>query len=43
MAKLNGALVIAVIALVTARLRFFPFLIFGENRKTPPPMASLKP
>ena len=27
---------IAVIALVTAALRFLPFLIFGENRKTPP-------
>jgi branched-subunit amino acid transport protein AzlD len=26
---------IAVIALVTAVLRFLPFLIFGENRKTP--------
>ena len=27
---------IAVTALVTAALRFLPFLIFGENRKTPP-------
>ena len=26
---------IAVCALVTALLRFLPFLIFGENRKTP--------
>lgn len=26
---------IAVCALVTAGLRFLPFLIFGENRKTP--------
>lgn len=28
-------MMIAVIALVTAGLRFLPFLIFGENRKTP--------
>ena len=27
---------IAVIALVTAALRFLPFLLFGENRQTPP-------
>ena len=27
---------IAVIALVTATLRFLPFLLFGENRQTPP-------
>ena len=26
----------AVAALVTAGLRFLPFLIFGENRQTPP-------
>lgn len=32
---------IAVCALVTAGLRFFPFLIFGENRKTPPVIAYL--
>jgi branched-subunit amino acid transport protein AzlD len=32
---------IAVIALVTAALRFLPFLIFGENRKTPPLVAYL--
>ena len=36
MPNLHSALMIAVIALVTAALRFFPFLIFGENRKTPP-------
>lgn len=36
MDKLNSAAMIAVIALVTAALRFLPFLIFGENRKTPP-------
>lgn len=27
--------VVAVIALVTAALRFLPFLLFGGNRKTP--------
>ena len=32
---------IAVIALVTAALRFLPFLIFGENRKTPPLVSYL--
>ena len=31
-----SAALIAVIALVTAGLRFLPFLIFGEGRKTPP-------
>ena len=35
MDKLHAALTIAVIALVTIGLRFLPFLIFGENRKTP--------
>lgn len=35
MFDLHAALLIAVIALVTALLRFLPFLIFGENRKTP--------
>lgn len=32
---------IAVCALVTAALRFLPFLIFGENRKTPPVITYL--
>ena len=32
---------IAVCALVTAVLRFLPFLIFGENRTTPPVIAYL--
>ena len=41
MADLHSALTIAVIALVTAGLRFLPFLIFGENRKTPPLIAHL--
>ena len=35
MPDLHSALMIAVIALVTAGLRFLPFLIFGENQKTP--------
>ena len=35
MPDLHSALMIAVIALVTAALRFLPFLIFGENRNTP--------
>jgi len=37
----HAILTIAVCALVTAGLRFFPFLIFGENRKTPPVIAYL--
>lgn len=37
----HSALMIAVIALVTAVLRFLPFLIFGENRKTPPLVSYL--
>lgn len=35
------AAVIAVAALVTAGLRFLPFLIFGEKRQTPPIVAYL--
>ena len=41
MPDMHSALIIAVIALVTAALRFLPFLIFGENRKTPPFIAYL--
>ena len=41
MPDLHAALMIAVIALVTAVLRFLPFLIFGESRKTPPLVAYL--
>lgn len=41
MPDLHSALLIAVMALVTAVLRFFPFLIFGETRKTPPLVAYL--
>lgn len=35
MDKLHSALIIAVAVAVTAGLRFLPFFIFGENRKTP--------
>jgi len=41
MPNLHSALIVAVAALVTATLRFLPFLIFGENRKTPPIIAYL--
>ena len=41
MTDLQFAAMIAVIALVTAALRFLPFWIFGENRKTPPLVAYL--
>lgn len=41
MPDLHSALLIAVMALVTAGLRFLPFLVFGENRKTPPLVAYL--
>ncbi len=41
MPNLYSALLIAVVALVTIGLRFLPFLIFGENRKTPPVIAYL--
>ena len=41
MTDLHAALIISVIALVTAVLRFLPFLIFGENRKTPPLISYL--
>ena len=41
MNNLHSVLVIAVAALVTIALRFLPFLIFGEDRKTPPLVAFL--
>lgn len=41
MPDLHSALLIAVMVLVTAGLRFLPFLIFGENWKTPPLVAYL--
>lgn len=37
----HAILTIAVCALVTAALRFLPFLVFGENRKTPAIIAYL--
>lgn len=33
---MHDVLLVAVVALITALLRFLPFLIFGENRTTPP-------
>ena len=41
MHNLHSAALIAVVALVTIGLRFLPFLIFGENRKTPAVIAYL--
>ena len=41
MNNLHSVLVIAVAALVTIALRFLPFLIFREDRKTPPLVAFL--
>lgn len=41
MNNLHAAAMIAVIALVTAGLRFLPFLIFRENRTTPPLISYL--
>ena len=41
MPDIHAALIIAVVALVTAGLRFLPFLIFGENKTTPPLIAYL--
>lgn len=41
MADLHSVLMIAVIALVTAALRFLPFWVFRDNRKTPPLISYL--
>ena len=41
MNELHAVLTVAVVALITAALRFLPFLIFGENRKTPPLVSYL--
>lgn len=41
MTDLHAALIVAVTAAVTIALRFLPFLIFGENRKTPEIVAYL--
>ena len=37
----HAIITIAIAALVTAALRFLPFLIFGENKKTPAIIAYL--
>ncbi len=41
MRDLHSALIVAVVAAVTIGLRFLPFLIFGEGRKTPELIAYL--
>lgn len=41
MDRLHSALLIAVVAGITLLLRFLPFLIFGENQKTPPLISYL--
>lgn len=41
MFDLHSALIVAVAAAVTIGLRFLPFLIFGEGRKTPVLIAYL--
>jgi len=41
MSDLHSAAIVAVAALVTIGLRFLPFLIFRENRKTPKVIAYL--
>ena len=41
MSNTHAILTIAVCALVTAALRFLPFVIFGENQKTPEVIAYL--
>lgn len=41
MDNLHSILIVAVTAAITIALRFLPFLIFGENRKTPPLVAYL--
>ena len=41
MNNLHAILTIGICVLVTAGLRFLPFLIFGEGRKTPPVVTYL--
>lgn len=41
MNEIHAIATIAIAALVTVTLRFLPFLIFGENRKTPAMIAYL--
>lgn len=36
MNNLHSALIVAVVSAVTVLTRFLPFMVFGENRKTPP-------
>lgn len=36
MHDLHAALAVAITAIVTAAIRFLPFLIFGSKRETPP-------
>lgn len=38
---MHDFLLVAVMVLVTMATRFLPFLIFGENRKTPPIITQL--
>lgn len=35
MPDLHSAILVAIMALVTIAIRFLPFFIFGENRRTP--------
>ncbi|MGN1101352.1 MAG: branched-chain amino acid transporter permease [Huintestinicola sp.] len=35
MTDMNTLLIVAVIALVTAAIRFFPFIVWNKNRKVP--------
>ena len=41
MPNLHAFLIVVIAALVTIGLRFLPFLIFRENRKTPPMIQHL--
>ena len=41
MNNLHSILIIAVAAVITALLRFLPFLVFSENRSTPPVISYL--
>lgn len=41
MSELQIWYAVAIIVLITAGLRFFPFVIFGGNRKTPKIMTKL--
>lgn len=41
MPDLHGCAVVATVALVTALLRFLPFLIFNGDRKIPPVLEKL--